>query len=334
MPIYTCETCKTEFKKKDRYDYHINRKRKCVPPSSNPKMPPEAENTTARIGVKIRKVIKCTDCNAEFLRKDYLLKHKKLGRCPMKNQVEEIHKMRAQMTEIQTIMTEKVEKMASIIEDLSHKLETKSSSSAIIPTQVLPQTITTDNSTHNTDNSTHNTDNSITDNSVNDNRVINNTVNNNTSIKVVAFGEEDYNQVLKDLTDQEKMRIYEAGDDCIAEAVKVLHCNDRLPQYQNIFNPNVRADYCTIMTETGLERANKKDTMKRLVSQKGRMVSKMLEHPPSNVHRGDLMDAQDAACKVYRGSRLYNQKHHEELARKVAITLPQKPAIDRKSLIS
>lgn len=288
MPRYFCEKCNKEFAKKSNYISHTKRSRPCTEP--------EVNNCVVSLAVEkdtsTNDQLVCNFCNTSFKRVDYLRKHLSLNRC--KEKQKEAEKVKH--------LEVKVDEMATMISQLQKQLQEKESS----------QVTNNDNRVINTDNSTHNTDNSVN-------------ITNNTQFQVVCFGEEDYNEVINILTDQEKMRIYEAGDKCIHEAVKILHCNKRLPQYQNIFNPNVRADYCTIITDTGLERANKMETMKRLVSQKGRMVSKMLEHPPSNVLKCDIEDAQDEVSRVYRGSRAYSEKHHEKLAREVAISLPPKP---------
>ena len=90
------------------------------------------------------------------------------------------------------------------------------------------------------------TNNTNTTNSNNNNININNT-NNNTNnitnnINIVNFGRER----LEKLSQEEIDQILNAGAGALTQHVKMIHLNDRLPEYQNIYLSNLRGNTCLI----------------------------------------------------------------------------------------
>jgi len=64
-----------------------------------------------------------------------------------------------------------------------------------------------------------------------------NIINNNTiNIKLVNFGQEDYTK----LTCEEQLKILKNSNQSIANLIKYLHVNDRMPEYKNICVKNLR----------------------------------------------------------------------------------------------
>lgn len=183
----------------------------------------------------------------------------------------------------------------------------------------------TNNNTNNTNNGTiNNNSGTINNNNVTVNQQV------NQEVKVVVFGEEDQNEIISALTEQDKERICQAGEKCVIEAVRTVHNNDKLPQYKNVINTNVRANYCLVQTDDGMQRVPKKNVMESLISMRGRTVKRILDNPPKSVHKSDLEDAEDEVAKVYRGSRMYDEKHHHERAKEAELVVASKD--ERKQL--
>ena len=78
--------------------------------------------------------------------------------------------------------------------------------------------------------------NNIINNTTNNNNIINNNTNNIINITLTNFGNEKYTK----LTNEEQIRILKSNKQCIANLIKFLHINDRLPEYKNICIKNLR----------------------------------------------------------------------------------------------
>ena len=76
--------------------------------------------------------------------------------------------------------------------------------------------------------------NNIITNNTNNN-IINNT-NNTINIKLVNFGQENYTK----LTKEEKQHILKYSKQSMANLIKYLHINDRIPEYKNVCVKNLR----------------------------------------------------------------------------------------------
>jgi len=104
--------------------------------------------------------------------------------------------------------------------------------------------VNTTNNTNNTNNTSNNNSHNIhntQNNTLNDNRVIINN-NNNINVNMVTFGRER----LEMLTEEEKLEILKGGVNAILRHMQIVHFNERLPQYMNIYRTNLRDKTCDV----------------------------------------------------------------------------------------
>ena len=74
------------------------------------------------------------------------------------------------------------------------------------------------------------------------NNINSNNITNNNNINIVNFGRER----IEKLTQEEIDQILNAGSSALTQHVKMIHLNDRLPEYQNIYLSNLRGNTCLI----------------------------------------------------------------------------------------
>jgi len=179
-------------------------------------------------------VLECKYCFKIFSRNDSLRRHLK-SRCKIKIENEK------QKEIIFQGLMQKMENMENRI----NELETENV--RLQGTQGLPSlqntNLTTINNTTNTNNNT-----------------INNITNNNLSIQLVAFGQEDKDQ----LSNMELFKIIKKGFKSVPEFVKVLHFDENRPENHNIFIPNMRDGYIMIFDGEKWNLVDRIDTIENL----------------------------------------------------------------------
>jgi DNA-directed RNA polymerase subunit RPC12/RpoP len=205
MPIYKCEKCNKEFKKKSPYAIHTMRTSSCI----------KDTNT------------ECSYCNKIFSLKHNLTAHLKI--CKEKpiidevtqSQIEELKKMFERKFEEQERKFE--EQLKKKIEELSHLSDHKEMSQkteGILPSGNIPS---------------GNNNITITENS-NNNNINNNNITNN--INIYSMGKED----LSILSNEDVVKICTSGTFYPIVAAQILHCNEKYPEFQNCLIPNLRSN--------------------------------------------------------------------------------------------
>jgi uncharacterized C2H2 Zn-finger protein len=201
MVFYKCEKCNKEFNQKCNYISHINKKNSCV-------------NTNEDKNIII---YKCEKCNKEFNRKSNYINH--INRKISCNGIdlennELLLKIKELESKLLTIETEKKFFQNEIVKIKEENIKINE-----LYNNLLDKFIKNNN-------------NIITNNTNNTNNINNNIIN----ITLTNFGNEKYTK----LTNDEQIRILKSNKQCIANLIKFLHINDRLPEYKNICIKNLR----------------------------------------------------------------------------------------------
>jgi uncharacterized C2H2 Zn-finger protein len=201
MVFYKCEKCNKEFNQKCNYISHINKKNSCV-------------NTNEDKNIII---YKCEKCNKEFNRKSNYINH--INRKFSCNGIdlennELLLKIKELESKLLTIETEKTFFQNEIVKIKEENIKINE-----LYNNLLDKFIKNNN-------------NIITNNTNNTNNINNNIIN----ITLTNFGNEKYTK----LTNDEQIRILKSNKQCIANLIKFLHINDRLPEYKNICIKNLR----------------------------------------------------------------------------------------------
>ena len=227
MKTYECDVCGKIFKQKSHFDNHKKRKNPCHKPvpiiSQNlaenlPKKNSEKEyNDTTMPNIVCQHVgenISCAYCGNVFAHKSSLCKHLN-GRCKIKKQID---------NERECIYN----KLLSELQELKQaNLEIKLSNQEIIKeNKRLRQKMSNMKAKKITYNKTNNT--------INNGTVINN-------IKLVAYGREDRTKI-----DPREIIKALQGYATQVELTKMIHFNDKYPEYHNIYINNLRDKYVMV----------------------------------------------------------------------------------------
>ena len=237
--IYTCNKCNKEFNQKSHYESHLRRKFSCVKnlesildennnfnitqnlPPNNAKIPPNnAKNLNNESSII------CEFCNKYFARKDNLTKHQKT-RCKIKNNLDDTYDKLKEKVNLLTEQNNNLNKQLSLTMKKKNKL-----------------IISNPSNISNTNNTTNNTTNT------NNGQIIQNQQNIN--IKMVSFGEEDFNR----LTEEEILNVLKSKNRAFFNLVKLIHLNERLPEYNNILINNFPFGKSSIFQEGALKNMN------------------------------------------------------------------------------
>jgi len=169
----------------------------------------------------------CNFCQKTFTMNKNLKRHLK-SRCKVKIENEK------QKEKIFMKLLEKVETMETEIKELKHEN---------FRLQTQPNTI-------------NNTTNNM--NMINSHNQITN--NNTVNIQLVAFGQEDR----ENLSNMELFKIIKKGFKSVPEFVKVLHFDENKPENHNIFIPNMRDGYVMIFDGEKWNLVDRIDTIENL----------------------------------------------------------------------
>jgi hypothetical protein len=208
---YICKLCNKDFKQKSNYNVHINRKRPCVNiitgnDSLEINLPPEI---TQKPHKTTQKPHKTTLQNFEDTNIDKLT-------CILCNL--KFSRKDALTRHINNYCKQNkiIEQNKKLIEDnLKLKQQNEILSKQLVKTK-------TKTSIKNQINNNIQTQNNITQNNI-----------------TINFGDEDMSK----LTEDEILKSLKSLSNCFNNFVKVVHLNERLPQYSNILINNMRSDY-------------------------------------------------------------------------------------------
>jgi uncharacterized C2H2 Zn-finger protein len=234
--IIKCDLCNKEFNQKSNYLSHINRKKSCIINNDTNninninykcnKCNKEFNYKTNYLSHINRKksciindntnniIYKCDLCNKEFNQKSNYLSHiNKKNPCNSQNLIKENKILLDKIKEL-----EKVKINNTLLENEIIKLKIEYEKINELYNNLLNKCINNNNIiTNTTNNTTNNTNNII-------------------KIKLVNFGNEDYIK----LTNDEQLKILKSNKQCVANLIKYLHINDRLPEYKNVCVKNLR----------------------------------------------------------------------------------------------
>jgi hypothetical protein len=107
-------------------------------------------------------------------------------------------------------------------------------------------------------------DNSTTTNITNNINNTTNNINNTANIMIINFGE---GKPLDFLTERDKLNILKQyGGGAIEYCIKIVHFNDKLPQFRNIETKNLKDKYCSIYKDGEFITALKNECYEEMIS--------------------------------------------------------------------
>jgi hypothetical protein len=244
---YTCLECNKVFSQKSNYDAHNRRKKPCIKFNDvfisenntliNPTILPQNPTILPPNPTILPQKIICKYCNKSYSRKDALNRHifKFCKKINIINNIDDdkIKEIHNDITEIKQKMTKLEEENIKLKEEnLNFKLEQKKSivSKRKCKTNINNQT-----------------------NIQNQTNIIINTVN---------FGHEDLNK----LTESEILGSLKSLTRSFNNFVKIIHLNDRIPEFSNILINNLRSDYGSIYDDGKFISKNKYQIITDLIT--------------------------------------------------------------------
>jgi hypothetical protein len=285
MVKHECNECGLIFNKKSTYLNHKNRKTSCV---------------LSYVKTHDNKY-KCLFCNREYARSNLVKDH--LQRCKEKvkeehnNELTKIKDENEQLKEDHrneiSKLKEELEKYKKMYDDIKYnRIPNASTTTSIqsttptITTSSNSQQSTSNNPINNIDNSqtTNNIDNSTNniDNSQNTN--ITNIDNSQTTNITIKFGEEDCNNLIL----PEIMKILRSGFLGIQEAVKLINCNPRLPEYTNAYISNIRSTHGHKFNGTEYELTDMNELINDIILNRAGDIKELLEKYKSKLNDRSL----------------------------------------------
>ena len=254
--IYTCTKCQKIFDQKSHYIVHINRKFSClnnydIVDTSEIILPQKTAKNhikTAKNHINPQNIITniedinndiistdntikqtylCEYCNTSYSRKDVLSRHIKQY-CKLKNKIDN--------TKLNNDVSEIIKSKEEITE---LKKEIQNLKQQFITTSKIKSKLNDDNKQI-----------------INNGQIINNNFN------IVTFGEED----IKKLTEEEKLRVLKSRGSAFIDLVKMVHLNERLPEFHNVLINNIKAKYGSIIDNNKLIIAKKDKIIADIVS--------------------------------------------------------------------
>ena len=231
---YVCKLCNKDFKQKSNYNVHINRIRPCViiitdnELLKNNDIPKLTENIP-KLTENIT-ILTNIDNNivCEYCNKQFTQKS------ALSRHINNRCKHNKLMTENKKLKENNIK--------LENENKTLKEENNILKNQiVIAKKKTTKNQINNIQNQTNiQTQNNIT----------------------INFGDEDMSK----LTEDEILKSLKSLSNCFQNFVKIVHLNERLPQYSNILINNMRSEYGSIMEDGRLVSKNKYQIIADLIS--------------------------------------------------------------------
>jgi len=242
--IYTCPKCQKIFDQKSHYIVHINRKFSCINtdnititsglnlpenptkipqnPTKSHKKPQILITNNLDVNNKIiitdntnKQTLICEYCKTSYSRKDALSRHIKQyckSKKILNNNVSEEINSKEEITEL--------------------KKEIQNLKKQIITTSKIKSKLINDNKQIINNQYTN----------INNGQIINNNFN------IVTLGEED----IKKLTEEEKLQVLKSRGSAFIDLVKMVHMNERLPEFHNVLINNIKSKYGSIIDNNKL----------------------------------------------------------------------------------
>jgi hypothetical protein len=296
---YQCIQCKKSFSQKFNYDRHMSRIRPCIQEKSikllnndtirseiiksdiitnihqtPPKLhqtPPKLHQIPPKIPLLVdndlllttNNKLLCEKCNIIFSRCDALKRHTVMNRCKAnkinnkKNDYDILNEKYQQIQEENKKIRQEFDKF----KDLMITSKKKFSKNKTI---------------NNNDITNTNNDSNNTINNYNLHNTTNNTNSNNIIINIVDHGDED----LSKLITEELKLIFCSSSDAILTLLKILHFNERLPEYQNIFINNLNSPNMHLYEDGNFIACDKKTTIHGLINRMATAINVISKQNP------------------------------------------------------
>jgi len=163
------------------------------------------------------KILKCKYCNKIYKHRSSKSQHEKNCKSNKNNEQYEINELKKELVEVKQTLLNLLN---------SNKIHPKTLQ------KINKQLI--NNTNNNSNNITNNTTNNNTTNNNTTNTINNTTINNTVNIK---FG---YEKISDILNEKEMIKILNNCKMCVKESVKIVHFNDKRPEFRNILITNLR----------------------------------------------------------------------------------------------
>lgn len=241
MPIYTCTNCDKQFKLRGNYIRHMQRKNPCN----------KKENIDIST-IKNKSENTNIECNygQEKCKNDKEFDKQYKPKCKIKKQ-DDGNKMRTYNK-----LLRELEKLKKDNKDIKKENRHMKKEINMIKNKKVCNTS------------------NISDN------VINNTVNNNitstntNNITIVAHGLEDLSKLDNNII----KRAVGSGYDCVLEAAKLIHFNDKYPEFKNIYIKNMAQPYCMVYNGSKWIMKDKTEAINDLYSSKYYFIEENFEN--------------------------------------------------------
>jgi hypothetical protein len=244
MTKYICIICNKNLKQKSNYEFHINRKKPCkfidniittnniidnIITQENAQITQENAQITQENAQNINN-LNCTFCNKNFARKDILTRHVN-NYCKKNKIMIKLNKLEEK--------NEKLEEKINILEQENELLKKQLILSPKRNSSIQNQT-----------------------NNIIENNIIENNNITHTNNIIINFGDED----MRKLTEDEILKTLKSLSNCFQNFVKIVHLNNRLPEYNNILINNMRSNYGYIITDNKLITKNQNQIIADLIT--------------------------------------------------------------------
>ena len=226
---FRCNICNKFYASKSSLCHH-NKKFHSVNPTILPQNPT----------ILPQKIIECNYCKKIFSRNDSLKRHNKICKNKNLNNDTKFEDFKNNILEILKTMKVHPKKLQKINKDL-----------LTFTTNNIINNTTNTNNTNNTNNTTNNTINNTT----------NNTLNNNINITYIKFGNEKLSQLL---SKKEMKKIINKVRSSVEESIKLVHFNDKRPEYKNILITNMKDNLAYVFNGKKFEVVSKDSALNNL----------------------------------------------------------------------
>ena len=250
MPTYSCIYCKYSTINKKHFNNHEKTKKHLELISSLNQNLELTQSKKEMLESNHSKTdVICNLCGKQFTSINNMYRHRK-HRCTMNNEVLQRKKEKIFKKEIEKLK-EELEKKDEIISNI------QSAASTSIQTQV--------NKNHN-GNNINNIDNS---NNIN-NQVIINNINN---FPLLSYKESSAGH----LTNSQYKQILNRRNNCIQEAIKLIHFNENKPENMNIYISNIKNGYILVYNGSDWELKDKELAIEELMDSKEILLEEWLD---------------------------------------------------------